>query len=161
MALIDFLDVYQHDPVIYSLVLFLYTIAASVFLPIPVEIALTSEALILPVKALVFGSGKAVGSIIVFIIGAKLEEKIRSWTRWRWFNWLVEMSHHFVSRYGYYALFILMSIPFMPDTIPLYVFSLLNTEGKIFTKKGFAIVNFFAGVTRVTIIWILWVELFQ
>lgn len=155
MDFMDFLDSYQSDAATFLLILFIYTIAASVFLPIPVEIAIWSQAVPFPVTAVVLGFGKAVGSVIVFMIGVRLEEKIRSWTRWGWFNWLVEKSHAFVSRFGYYALYALMSIPFMPDTIPLYVFSLLNKEGEVFSKRGFAIVNFFAGVTRATFIWTL------
>jgi hypothetical protein len=48
-----------------------------------------------------------------------------------------------------------MSIPFMVDTIPLYVFSLLNKEGKLLSMRGFVIVNFLAGLTRGTIIGII------
>ena len=155
MDFMDFLDSYQSDPATFLVILFIYTIAASVFLPIPVEIAIWSQAVPFPVTAVVLGLGKALGSIIVFSIGVRLEEKMRSWIKWRWFNWLIEKSHAFVNRFGYYALYALMSIPFMPDTIPLYVFSLLNKEGEVFSKRGFAIANFFAGVTRASLIWTL------
>jgi len=155
MDLMDFLDSYQNDPATYLLILFIYTIAAAVFLPLPVELALVGGAAPFAVSAVVLGSGKAVGSIAVLIIGGTIEQKIRSWSRWNWYNWLVTKSEKFVNRYGYYALFALMSIPFMADTIPLYVFSLLNKEGKAFSMKGFAITNFLAGITRATFIWIL------
>lgn len=157
MGLMDFFQSYEADPGTYLLILFIYTIAASVFLPIPVEIALVwNPSMPWFIKALVMGSGKAVGSIVVFLIGVKFEPKIRSWTRWGWFNWLVVKSQSFVSQYGYFALFAIMSIPGMPDTIPLYVFSLLNREGKLFSKKGFALTNFLAGIVRTFLIMTLW-----
>lgn len=155
MDFMGFLESYQTEPTTYLLVLFIYTVAASVFLPVPVEIALLSGAAPFPVTAVVLGAGKAAGSIVVFIIGAKIEEKIRNWIRWGWFNWLVDKSESFVRKYGYYALYVLLSIPFMPDTIPLYLFSLLNKEGEIFTKKGFALTNFLAGITRAVIFLVL------
>jgi len=48
-----------------------------------------------------------------------------------------------------------MSIPFMIDTIPLYIFSLLNKEGKLLSLRGFALTNLLAGFTRGTIIGII------
>lgn len=73
-------------------------------------------------------------------------------------------SESLVRKYGYPAMFVIMAIPGMVDTIPLYVFSVLNKEGELMTLKGFVIVNFLAGVVRAALIYTLFtafgVELF-
>ncbi|MCJ7607694.1 MAG: hypothetical protein MUO94_07605, partial [Thermoplasmata archaeon] len=56
---------------------------------------------------------------------------------------------------GYPAMFAIMAIPFMVDTIPLYVFSVLNKEGELMTLKWFVLVNFLAGVTRAALVYFL------
>jgi ABC-type maltose transport system permease subunit len=47
----------------------------------------------------------------------------------------------------------------MSDTVPIYIFSVFNKEGKRFNMKYFMLVNFFAGVTRAVILYVL-AELF-
>lgn len=152
-ALMDFLNQAAGDPVIYTVFLFLYSIAAAVILPIPVEAALFIGTVPIAVKAITLGAGKAVGSALVFYVGFELEGPIRRWSqRWKFFAAFVRFCEQFVAKFGYIGLFILLSIPLMSDTVVLYVFSLFNKEGKELNIKWFIVVNFFAGITRALIV---------
>ncbi|MDH4123340.1 MAG: VTT domain-containing protein [Thermoplasmata archaeon] len=160
MDLLQFLWDYQTDPLIYLLILFLFSIAVAIVLPIPVEIGLIWNPLVpFWLKSLVLGAGKAVGSMAVFGIGLKLEPKIRSWSRFKWFKWFVTKSEAFVERYGYLALYVILSIPIMTDTVPLYIFSLLNKEGKAMSLRFFTLTNFLAGINRASLLGLLFYAL--
>jgi len=157
--IMEWLGTFVQDPAVYIIIFFIFTILATIILPIPVEIGLFIGMTILPDKvmsmfilALVLAAGKGLGSLFVFEVGAKLEPKIRSWSaRWNWFANFVRASEAFVAKYRYYAIYVLLSIPLMLDTVPLYLFSLLNKEGKAMSLKWFGITNFFAGLTRAAI----------
>jgi len=196
--LLDFLNANQTDPLTYLLILFLFSIAAAVFLPLPVEIGLVwNPSVFFPVKAIVLGLGKATGAVIVFGLVAKLEaglSRLGKWgplrhvrmvwaavaarlgmdkwevfkrirlerkpkspgisePKWGWLRWLSRKSEGFVRRRGIVAMYIIMSIPGMIDTIPLYIFSILNKEGKLMTLKDFALANLLAGVNRAFLIY--------
>lgn len=151
------------NPLTYLLIFFVYCVLAAIILPIPVELGLagyvTFSSLFglslfwsFAILAAVMGLGKAVGSSFVFQIGVKVENNVRQWARWEWFQKLLEKSTILVEKFGYIGLFVIMSIPIMTDTVPLYIFSLLNKEGKIFEMKWFVLSNFFAGVTRAFIV---------
>ena len=110
--------------------------------------------------------GKAVGSSLVFKIGMEIEGPIRRWSqRFKFFGKFIELCERFVARFGYYALYILLSIPFMSDTAVLYIFSITNKEGEAMKMKWFAVVNFLAGVTRaiflVALLYIFNINLFN
>jgi hypothetical protein len=146
----DFLNSVQNDVFVYSAFLFLYSIAAAIILPIPVEAALfISPATPFILKALLLGAGKAVGSVAIFYIGFELEGPVRRWSeRFKFFKRFVDFCEWFVAKLGYLGLFILLSIPLMSDTVVLYVFSLFNKEGRVLQLKWFALVNLLAGITR-------------
>lgn len=164
--LTDYLQSNQADPGTYLLVLFIFCVAAAIILPIPVEVALVvNPGIHILVKAAVLGLGKGTGAIAVFFLGRKIDETVGQYARkWRWYKWLLVKSEKLVRKYGYVAMYIIMSIPGMVDTIPLYIFSILNKEGKLMTLWGFAAVNVLAGVTRAFLIYSLFqvfgVELF-
>jgi membrane protein DedA with SNARE-associated domain len=155
------------DPILYSVVFFVYAVLAAIILPIPVEFGLIlSPHTPWYVLAIVLGAGKAVGSVLVFRIGMEIEGPVRRWSkRVQWFGKFIELCERFVARYGYYALYVLLSIPFMSDTAVLYIFSIVNKDGEAMTLKWFAVVNFLAGVTRaiflVTLLYIFNVNLFN
>lgn len=155
--LIDYLSANQADPGTYLLIFFIFCVAAAILLPIPVEVALmVNPGIFFPIKALVMGLGKATGATAVFFIGRKIDETVGVYARrWRWYNWLLVKSEALVRRYGYPAMFAIMATPFMVDTIPLYVFSVLNKEGELMTLKWFVLVNFLAGVTRAVLVYFL------
>jgi membrane protein YqaA with SNARE-associated domain len=156
MDFLQFLLQFETDPVLYLLLFFVFAMLVAIILPIPVELGLIlNPAVPYWIKAVVLGAGKAVGSIAVFGIGIKLEPKIRSWERFKWFKYFMEKMEWFVGKYGYFALYVLLSIPGMTDTVPIYLFSLFNKEGKAMNWKLFALTNFLAGITRATILWVL------
>lgn len=155
------------DPVLYSVVFFGYAVLAAIILPIPVEFGLIlSPHTPWYVLAIVLGAGKAVGSVLVFKIGMEIEGPVRRWSkRIKWFGKFIELCERFVARFGYYALYVLLSIPFMSDTAILYIFSITNKDGEAMKLKWFAVVNFLAGVTRaiflVTLLYIFNINLFN
>ncbi len=163
--LMDYLMANQADPATYLFILFLFCIAAAIILPIPIEIALIwNPGLFFPVKALVMGLGKGTGAVAVFLIGAKVEHVVKRFSRWGWFNWLLVKSEAFVRRFGIFAMYIIMSIPGMIDTIPLYLFSIFNQEGTLMSLRDFALANLLAGINRAFLIFaifeILGIKLF-
>jgi membrane protein YqaA with SNARE-associated domain len=152
--LLGFLTTHTEDPATYLITLFVFSIGAAIILPIPVEAALVLAPEKMPfiIPALALGLGKGVGAMAVFFIGAKVEKTVLRFGKWRWFKWLLDKSEGFVRKYGYYALFVILAIPFMLDTVPLYIFSVLNKEGKLMKLNWFALVNFLAGTTRASLI---------
>jgi len=152
-GLIDFLEGTASDPLIFSIIFFIYAVLAAIILPIPVEIGLFfSPATPVLVKIFIMGLGKMVGSILVFHIGLTLGDKIKAWSsRWRFFNWIVVKCEWLVSKFHYLGLYIILSIPIMTDTVPLYLFSVFNEKG-VLERKWFAVVSFLGGVTRGAIV---------
>jgi hypothetical protein len=155
------------DPVLYPIIFFFYAIASAVILPIPVEIGLViSPHTHWYILAIVLGAGKAVGSLLVFKIGMEIEGPVRRWSvRFRFFGKFIELCQRFVARFNYYALYILLSLPFMSDTAILYIFSITNRNGEALKMRWFALVNFLAGITRavllVTLLYIFNINLFN
>lgn len=80
---------------------------------------------------------------------------------WGWMKWIMRQSEKFIRRFGYPAVFVIMMIPLMIDTVPLYVFSILNKETgkKYMTERGFVLVNIGAGITRAVIVWLIFYAL--
>jgi len=164
--LMDYLTANQADPFTYLIIFYLFCVAASIILPIPVEVALVvNPGIHIAIKAVVMGLGKGTGALVVFFLGRKIDETVGQYAmRWGWYRWLLEKSEKLVRRYGYVAMYAIMSIPGMVDTIPLYIFSILNKEGKLMTLWGFVLTNILAGVTRALLIYALFtafdIELF-
>jgi hypothetical protein len=150
-----------NDPLVYTIIFFFFSIAAAIILPIPVELGLIlSPATPYWVLALTLGVGKAIGAGLVFKVGGAVEGPIRKWSeKWRWFKRLVDICELIVAKLGYLGFYLILSIPLMSDTVPIYIFSVFNKEGKRFNMKYFMLVNFFAGVTRAVILYVL-AELF-
>lgn len=150
---IQILNGLSQDPLLFSVVLFIYTVAATVFLPVPVEIALFfSPETPIVVKILVLGTGKAVGAILVFLLGDRLGSGLNGWAlRRRFFRRFLDLMHRFVARTRYLGLYIILSTPLMVDTVPVYLFALFNEKG-VMQLRWFAVTNFLAGVTRSVIV---------
>ena len=153
-ALIQFLEGLSSDPVAYSIVFFIYAVAATVFLPIPVEIGLFfSPETSIVVKALILGAGKAVGSVIVFKLGDRLGSGLTGWAmNHRLFRGFMSLMRRFVARTRYLGLYIILSIPLMVDTVPVYLFALFNQKG-VMKLRYFAATNFFSGITRAALVY--------
>ncbi|UCE45061.1 MAG: hypothetical protein JSU93_06660 [Methanobacteriota archaeon] len=155
--LTEYLSTHEADPATYLLIFFIFCVAAAVILPIPVEIALVvNPSIHIALKAAVMGLGKGTGALAVFFIGRKIDETVGQYAKkWRWYNWLLVRSEKLVRKYGYVAMYAIMSVPGMVDTIPLYIFSILNQEGQLMTLRYFVLVNILAGVTRAFLIYAL------
>jgi membrane protein YqaA with SNARE-associated domain len=151
--LMDILFGASNNPLLYSIIFFFYCVAAAVFLPLPVELGLFVGNVHPVIKVLILGAGKAVGSYFVFFIGIKVDQSIKKMSvRFKRYGKFVDKMERFVEKYGYYSLYIILSIPMMIDTVPLYLFSIYNKEENGMNQKGFVIVNFLAGCTRAIII---------
>jgi uncharacterized membrane protein YdjX (TVP38/TMEM64 family) len=144
--------------VVYLVALFLYSIAAAVALPIPVELLLFLYAGIHPViKAVVLGLGKAVGAILVFYVGGKVNPWIeRAMGAHPLVARIVKAMETFVRRTGWIGLAVLLAIPFMSDTAVNYFYSLLNEEGHAITRWHFVAANLAGGIVRALLfLWFL------
>lgn len=160
-SLTSFIEQVQGDPLVYSVVFFIYIIAATLFLPIPVELLLfLSPATPFVFKALLLGVGKAVGSIIVFYIGMNVERPINTLTRkWGFFRMVVNFSKWLVDKLGYLGLYLILSVPIMVDTVPVYLFSIFRKDRCDRDLKLFALTNLAAGITRAGIVYFVVTEL--
>jgi len=160
-GLTAFLEQVQGDPLTYSIVFFIYIIAATLFLPIPVELMLfLSPATPFVLKAILLGVGKAVGSIIVFYIGVNVEGPIIGLTkRWSFFRMVVSTCKWFVDKLGYVGLYLILSVPIMVDTVPVYLFSIFKKERTDRDLRIFALTNLAAGLTRAAIVYFVITEL--
>lgn len=161
------LDAVAESPVLYLPLLFAFTVLATIVLPVPVEVALLNPFLPPASLILVLAAGKAVGAAFVFPLGGRIGDALRSqvarFPRFaRFYGWV----ERFVGRRGYVALFLLLSVPFMTDTAPLYAFTMLNPsrtrksfdeprsvahEPRGLVLGPFVAVNFAAGVVRGTL----------
>jgi uncharacterized membrane protein YdjX (TVP38/TMEM64 family) len=138
------------DAVAYLISLFLYSIAAAVILPIPVEALLLIGTGIDPaIKAVVLGLGKAVGAIVVFFVGNKVNPFLERWMeRHPIGKRVLKLLEAFVRRTGWVGLTILLAIPFMSDTAVNYFYSPLNEEGHAIGRWSFVFANLVGGIAR-------------
>src|SRR3989441_6009418 len=144
--------------VAYLFGLFLYAIAAAVILPIPVELLLLLYPDLNPAfKAIALGLGKAVGAIVVFFVGNKVNPYIERWMdRHPIGKRVLKVLEAFVRRTGWVGLMILLAIPFMSDTAVNYFFSLLNGEGHAISRWHFVLANLIGGIVRAYLfLWLL------
>ena len=134
----------------YLLGLFLYSIAAAVILPVPVEVALLAYSqLDTSVKAVALGLGKAVGAIVVFYVGYKVNPLIERWMgRHAAVARVLAAMEWFVRKTGWIGLTVLLAIPFMSDTAVNYFYSLLNEEGHAVGRWHFVLANLIGGIAR-------------
>ncbi len=142
----------------YLFAVFLYAIAATVFLPIPVELLLQLyPGIDTAVKAVVLGLGKAAGAIVVFYVGKKVNPHIERWmSRHELAAKVLKPLEAFVRRTGWIGLTVLLSIPLMSDTAVNYFYSLLNEEGSAIGRWWFVLANFIGGIVRAYIfLWLL------
>lgn len=158
------LDAVAENPLLYLPLLYVFALLSTLILPIPVEIGLLNPFLPFPSLILVLALGKASGSALVFPLGRRLGDEIRARIeRFPRFALLYAWVERWIERGGYAALFLMLAIPFMTDTAPLYAFTILH-PGSPGAKPGdplpstrgaralllgpFVAVNFAAGVVR-------------
>ena len=147
-----------HTPWLYLLIAFTYAVLVALVLPIPIEIALLAPLIernwgYLTSIAIAIAAGKTVGAWLIFWLGLNLEGSVRKWSdRWSVARWFVARAERLVGKTGYTGLYLLLSVPMMSDTIPIYVYSLFNEGGKALEQNMFLIANFLAAVNRVAIL---------
>ena len=146
------------NPYVFLPLVFVYAILIALILPIPIELSLIAPIVnrewgYLAAIALALAAGKTVGAWLIFVLGVRVENTIRWWSeKWRFAKWFVEKADLFVQKTGYLGLYLLLSIPLMSDTIPIYLYSLFNKEGKSLERNLFLGANFFAAINRVAIL---------
>ncbi|MFQ6128744.1 MAG: hypothetical protein ACE5QW_07575 [Thermoplasmata archaeon] len=149
------------NPAFFFPLLFVYSVLVAIILPIPIEIALIWPLLkgdlwLYTGATLTMALGKTMGSWGIFFLGIKVEDNIRRWSEgYRLARRFVDGMIKFVRRTRYVGLLILLSIPLMTDTVPIYVYSLFNEEGEILQLRLFLSVNFVAAIVRSLVIAIL------
>lgn len=167
MDLLTILTNAATDPWIYLPLLFVFAVAATVALPVPVEIGLLNPWISPVPLVVVLGLGKAVGAFLVLPFGGWVGSRIeRELTRYPRFTGMYARMKGWIARWGYLALFGILSVPFMSDTAPVYVFSTMTSttpapspsSGSSSGSNGprtaplrrapFVLVSFLAGVVR-------------
>ncbi|HKW43116.1 MAG TPA: hypothetical protein VJP06_02915 [Thermoplasmata archaeon] len=147
---------------IYMLLAFGYAILVALILPVPIEIAFLKPLIegnwgLLVGTSIAIAAGKTIGAYLIFIFGLNVEGSVRKWSdRWRVAAWVVKKAELFVEKTGVTGLYILLSIPAMSDTIPIYVYSIFNEAGKALERNMFLIANFLAALNRVAIVGAAW-----
>jgi len=140
-------------------VIFVYSFLIAFVLPLPSEVVLCPAGyvcgtaatlglglpgpLLVAVVVLISGAGKAFGSVIALSVGhgashsgvvvrtlRRLGFEPVEWSR----NHMVEL----VKQYGYYGMAVGLSVPFFPDTISIYVFSVVDRNYRKFAAATFA-----------------------
>ena len=124
----------------------IFCILAAVILPIPIELGLLGMITqgfslfglsIYPsfiIVSSVLGLGKAIGSFFVFHLGLAVEDRLHA-SKNRVTKWLLSGSTRVVQRAGYIGLYLLLIIPGMADTLPLYAWSFMNREGEVLDRE--------------------------
>lgn len=163
--LITLLEEVFTNPVLFFPLLFIYSVLVAIILPIPIEIALIwpllkGDLLFYAGATLTMAVGKSIGSWGIFFLGTKVEDDIRRWSeRYEIARRFVDVMIDFVRKTRYIGLLILLSIPLMMDTVPIYIYSLFNKEGEILQLRLFLAVNFIAAIFRSIIVAIVFVAL--
>jgi membrane protein DedA with SNARE-associated domain len=121
--------------------LFFIGVSTSLFLPWPFETALASArgAIGVTWTVLVACIGKVAGSWLVLLMGDKANDALQQILGKKGLMrriFLATMA--FAQRYGYFAIFVLFAIPFMSDTLPLYVLAVMRMKKLPFLTVTFA-----------------------
>ncbi len=152
--IVSFITATYNSPPAYLGITFVFSILVAIVLPIPIEIVLLGPILgqqwgYLLAVVLAMASGKTVGAWLVFYLGLRVEDDIRRWSqRYRSIGRLVAWCERFVRKTNYVGVYVLLSIPLMSDTIPIYLYALFNEEGKALNRTAFLVANFLAAWTR-------------
>lgn len=131
-----------------------YSFLIAFVLPLPSEVVLAPvyagamladlpTSVALGVVMLVSGLGKAAGSVFAFHIGQEAKQSgpvIRLIRRSRFdiIAWSEKKTVQLARRFGYFGLAIALSVPFFPDTLSIYAFSVLEEDYLRFAGATFA-----------------------
>jgi membrane protein YqaA with SNARE-associated domain len=109
----------------------------------------------LAVIVLVSGLGKAAGSVFAFHIGQEAKssgpvERLLRRSRFDVMEWTERRTVQLVQRYGFVGLAAALSVPFFPDTLSIYAFSVLSED-----YLRFALATFVGSVGRLLVTLVL------
>ncbi|ATW89064.1 membrane protein YqaA with SNARE-associated domain [Halohasta litchfieldiae] len=139
-------------------IIFVYSFLIAFILPGPSEVVLVapidlgfSPVTQLASIMLVSATGKAAGSVFAFHIGQEVKQSgpIVRWlrnSRWNILAWSEKQSVTLARQYGYAGLAMALSVPFFPDTISIYAFSILEKD-----YLKFAIATFIGSLGRLLV----------
>jgi len=129
-----------------------YSFLIAFILPLPSEVVLVpAETLRLGLPTwgnlgaiiLVSAAGKAVGSLFAFHIGQEAKEygplirRIRE-SRFDLIEWSEKKTIKLAKQYGYVGLALALCVPFFPDTLSIYAFTVLEEDYLRFGAATFA-----------------------
>jgi membrane protein YqaA with SNARE-associated domain len=129
------------------LIIAIYSFLIAFILPLPSEIVLTAQLGIPGIPALIEGAliilvsglAKAAGSVVALRVGTEASGPVIDRLEGR-FN-LVEQGERraiqIVQEHGYIGLALLLMIPFFPDTLSIYAFSVLDEDYQRFAAATF------------------------
>jgi membrane protein YqaA with SNARE-associated domain len=136
------------SPVVLLGLVFVYSVLVAAFLPFPAE-AVLAVALVLPFSwvgsfalvILIAAAGKAVGSLVALHIGHGVSHSgpvVRLLGRVPYYEQFKRQTlTEFVRRYQYVGLGMALAVPFLPDTAPIYAFSVLENDPVRFAAAAF------------------------
>lgn len=139
-------------------IIFVYSFLIAFILPGPSEVVLVAPIDLglgpggrLASIMLVSATGKAAGSLFAFHIGQEVKQAgpIVRWlrdSRWNILAWSEKQSVQLARQYGYAGLAMALSVPFFPDTISIYAFSILEKD-----YLKFAIATFIGSLGRLLV----------
>lgn len=126
-----------------------YSFLIAVVLPLPSEIVLAApldigfpQSLDLALIVLTSGLGKAIGSVFAFHVGQEVKRSgpVVRWLRRSRFDvikWSERRTVGLAREYGYVGLALALSVPFFPDTLSIYAFTVLEDDYAKFTAATF------------------------
>lgn len=140
------------------LIVAVYSFLIAFVLPMPSEIVLLAPLNIglpgwatLALVMLVSGAAKAAGSLFAFHIGKEVKEsgfverKLRA-SRFDVVAWSERTTVGLAQRYGYVGMAAALSVPFFPDTLSIYAFTVLEES-----YWRFGVASFVGGVGRLLV----------
>ncbi|WP_347877770.1 VTT domain-containing protein [Halobacterium sp. R2-5] len=148
-------------------IIFVYSFLIAFVLPLPSEVVLCPAGyvcggavtlglglpgpLLVALVVAVSAGGKAIGSVIALSIGHGASHSgvvVRALRRLGFepVEWSKSRMVELVQTYGYYGMAVALSVPFFPDTISLYAFSVVEKD-----HRRFALATFAGGVGRLLV----------
>ena len=156
--MIAWLQSFIEQPAIYLSLVFVYAILVAIILPIPIEFALIwpfvdHDLVLFVAVTIVMAAGKATGALAILKLGIKVEKTVHYWEKKiKWFERVVHYFTLFVKKTGIVGLYLILSVPLMTDTVPIYIYSIFHEDGKALRPLAFGLSNFLAAINRAVII---------
>jgi membrane protein YqaA with SNARE-associated domain len=139
--------------------IFVYSFLITFVLPLPGEVVLCpagyvcgeaahlglglSGAPLVLLVIVVSATGKALGSVVALHLGYNASHSgvvVRTLRRFGYqpMEWSRSTLVDLVKQYGYYGMAMALSVPFFPDTISVYAFSVIDKDYRQFAAAAFA-----------------------